>query len=177
GVACNGNDGTVDITVQGGTPNYSYNWSTSATTEDLSNAPAGTHTVSITDANGCQITETATIAATTPINVTIDTIYAEIMAIAGGVDITANGGSGTFQYVWNTGATTEDISGLVAGTYDVTITDASTGCQQVVTGIVVPYQLPDFVNTIPALDLFKLYPNPTEGRVFVNLVLAETTDV
>ncbi len=177
GVACNGNDGTVDITVQGGTPNYSYNWSTSATTEDLSNAPAGTHTVSITDANGCQITETATIAATTPINVTIDTIYAEIMAIAGGVDITATGGSGTFQYVWNTGATTEDISGLVAGTYDVTITDASTGCQQVVTGIVVPYQLPDFVNTIPALDLFKLYPNPTEGRVFVNLVLAETTDV
>jgi hypothetical protein len=181
-VACNGNDGSIDITVLGGSPNYTYNWSTSATTEDLTNAPAGTHTVSITDANGCETTATGTIAATTPIVITIDTIYAEILAIAGGVDITATGGTGNFQYTWNTGATTGaaaggNITGLVAGTYDVTVTDLTTGCQQVVTGIVVPYQLPDFVNTIPALDLFQLYPNPTSGRVFVNIVLTETTEV
>jgi hypothetical protein len=177
GIACNGNDGSIDITVLGGSPGYNFNWSTSATTEDLVNAPAGTHTVSITDANGCQTTATGTVVAATPIVITIDTIYAEIMAIAGGVDITATGGTGNFQYTWNTGATTSDITGLVAGTYDVTVTDLTTGCQQVVTGIVVPYQLPDFVNTIPSLDAFKLYPNPTRDRVFVNIVLAETTEV
>ncbi|MFT5645783.1 MAG: hypothetical protein ACI976_000457, partial [Aureispira sp.] len=176
-VACNGNDGSIDLTVSGGSPNYTYNWSTSATTEDLTNAPAGTHTVSITDANGCETTATGTIAAITPIVITIDTIYAEILAIAGGINITATGGTGNFQYTWNTGATTNNIAGLVAGTYEVTVTDLTTGCQQVVTGIVVPYQLPDFVNTIPALNAFQLYPNPTSGRVFVNIVLTETTEV
>jgi hypothetical protein len=177
GVACNGNDGTIDILVLGGSPNYTYNWSTSATTEDLTNAPAGTHTVSITDANGCQTTATGTVAATTPIVITVDTVYAEIMAIAGGIDITATGGTGNFQYVWNTGDTLSDISDLVAGTYEVTVTDLTTGCQQVLTGIVVPYQLPDFVNNIPSLDMFKLYPNPTAGRVFINMTLTETTEV
>jgi hypothetical protein len=176
-VACNGNDGTIDISVLGGSPGYTYNWSTSATTQDLTNAPAGTHTVSITDANGCQTTATGTVAATTPIVITVDTIYAEILAIAGGIEITATGGTGTLQYTWNTGATTDDLTGLVAGTYDVTVTDLATGCQQVLTGIVVPYQLPDFVNNIPSLDMFKLYPNPTAGRVFINMTLTETTEV
>jgi hypothetical protein len=181
-VACNGNDGSIDLTVSGGSPNYTYNWSTSATTEDLTNAPSGTHTVSITDANGCQTTATGTITATTPIVITVDTIYAEILAIAGGIDITATGGTGNFQYTWNTGATTGaavggDITGLVAGTYEVTVTDLTTGCQQVITGIVVPYQLPDFVNNIPSLDRFQLYPNPTGGRVFINMTLTETTEV
>jgi hypothetical protein len=176
-MTCNGNDGSINITTYGGSPIYTYNWSTAATTEDLTNAPAGTHTVSITDANGCETTATGTVTATTPIVITIDTIYAEIMAIMGGIDITATGGSGNFQYIWNTGYGFDDISGLVAGTYDVTVIDLTTGCQKVITGIVVPYQLPDFVNTISALDAFKLYPNPTEGRVFVNIVLAETTEV
>jgi len=175
-VACNGNDGTIDITVSGGTPSYTYNWSTSATTEDLTNALGGTHTVSITDANGCQITTTGTVGTTTPIVISVDSIHPEILALAGSIQVTATGGSGTLNYVWNTGATTSVITGLVAGTYDVTVTD-SIGCQQVLTGIVVPYQIPDFVNTISSLDAFKLYPNPTEGRVFVNIVLTKTTEV
>jgi parallel beta-helix repeat protein len=176
-MTCNGNDGSINITTYGGSPIYTYNWSTAATTEDLTNAPAGTHTVSITDANGCETTATGTVTATTPIVITIDTIYAEIMAIMGGIDITVTGGSGNFQYIWNTGYGFDDISGLVAGTYDVTVIDLTTGCQKVITGIVVPYQLPDFVNTISALDVFKLYPNPTTGRVFINMALRETTEV
>ncbi|BDS10033.1 T9SS-dependent choice-of-anchor J family protein [Aureispira anguillae] len=177
GIACNGNDGTVDIAVAGGTPNYTYNWSTSATTQDLTNAPAGTHTVTITDANGCTSTVGATVAGATPIVITVDTIHAEILAIAGGIEITATGGTGNFQYVWNTGATSDDITGLVAGSYDVTVTDITTGCQQVLTGIVVPYKLPDFVNNIPSLDAFKLFPNPTADKVWVNMTLKETTTV
>ncbi|BDS10034.1 right-handed parallel beta-helix repeat-containing protein [Aureispira anguillae] len=178
GIACDGNNGTIDITVAGGTPNYSYNWSPSAaTTQDLTNASAGTHTVTITDANGCTSTVGATVAGATPIVITVDTIHAEILAIAGGIEITATGGTGNFQYVWNTGATSDDITGLVAGSYDVTVTDITTGCQQVLTGIVVPYKLPDFVNNIPSLEAFKLYPNPTADKVWVNMTLKETTTV
>ncbi|MBI2966632.1 MAG: SprB repeat-containing protein [Bacteroidetes bacterium] len=49
------NDGSVDITVAGGTPSYTYFWSTGAVTEDLDSLPSGTYSVTITDANNCQL--------------------------------------------------------------------------------------------------------------------------
>ena len=67
--------------------------------------------------------------------------------------------------------------GLVAGTYDVTVTDIITGCQQVLTGIVVPYQLPNSIDQIEDLSNLEVYPNPTTGMVWVNLNLSKTTTV
>lgn len=50
-------DGSVDLTVLGGTPTYSYSWvgaTTTSTNEDLTNVLMGTYSVTITDVNGCQ---------------------------------------------------------------------------------------------------------------------------
>lgn len=176
---CDGTGGSVDITVSGGTAGYTYLWSTGATTEDLSNAPAGMQTVTITDANGCNTTASGTVTAATPIVITIDTIRPEILSTQGGIEITVTGGSDTsnLRYTWNTGATTADLLGLVAGTYDVTVTDIITGCQQVLTGIVVPYQLPNSIDQIEDLSNLEVYPNPTTGKVWVNLNLSKTTTV
>ncbi|MDZ4751582.1 MAG: choice-of-anchor L domain-containing protein [Flavobacteriales bacterium] len=52
-----GNDGSIDTDVQGGTPGYNYTWTGPATLSDTTaypdNLPAGTYTLTVTDANGC----------------------------------------------------------------------------------------------------------------------------
>lgn len=174
---CDSTGGSINITVSGGTPAYTYLWTTGATTQDLSNASAGTQTVTITDLNGCTTTATSTIPAGTPIVITIDTIFPEVLSTQGGIQITATGGSSpsNLRYVWNTGATTDDLTGLVAGSYTVTVTDITTGCQKVLTGIVVPYQLPNDIDQLSNLNKLELYPNPTTGMVWINLNLSKAT--
>ena len=62
-ITCNGlTDGTATVTVNGGTPNYSYLWNDGQTTATATNLSAGTYTVSITDDNNCGTTGSISIA-------------------------------------------------------------------------------------------------------------------
>ena len=55
GICCyGGNSGFIDITVTGGTGNYSYIWSNGEITEDLSDVGAGAYLVTVTDENDCE---------------------------------------------------------------------------------------------------------------------------
>ena len=59
---CNGaNDGSVDLTVTGGTSPYTFQWNDGSTNEDLANVVAGTYTVNVTDVNGCVASTSATV--------------------------------------------------------------------------------------------------------------------
>jgi subtilisin-like proprotein convertase family protein len=126
---CNGNaTGGVDITVSGGTPGYSYTWSNTATSQDISLVAAGTYTVTVQDNNACTVTASYTVTEPAAISVTHSSNNVSCFGLSdGSIDITTSGGTTPYDYLWNTSATTEDLGGLVANTYTVTVTDDN-GC-------------------------------------------------
>lgn len=130
-------DGAIDLTVSGGTGPYTFLWDNGKTTEDLTGLAPGTYKVTIKDANECEAIASATLNEIT-CNLSANAIVTAISAFGandGKIDVTVSGGTGPFTFLWSNGATTEDIAGLAAGTYSVTITDAK-GCTETVTGIV-----------------------------------------
>ncbi|SHH63274.1 T9SS type A sorting domain-containing protein [Flavobacterium defluvii] len=128
-VSCNGGaNGTATVTVIGGTPAYTYSWApfggTAATATGLS---AGTYTVTITDANNCQITQSYTILEPSVLSLTSTQTNVSCNAGANGTaTVTAAGGTAPYTYSWSPfGGTAATASGLTAGTYTVTVTDAN----------------------------------------------------
>jgi len=127
-VLCNGgNNASIDLTVQGGTVNYSFVWSNGSTTEDLSAIVVGNYDVTITDANGCISTSSATITEPTALQTSTALIIPQTCSYDGSIDVNVSGGVSGYIFNWSNGASTEDITGLLSGTYDLTITDAN-GC-------------------------------------------------
>ncbi len=128
-VSCNGgNDGTVDLTVTGGTAPYTYLWSNTATTQNLAGLEAGTYDVTVTDANGCTTTASAEVGQPEVLSASgVATNISCNGEIDGEVNLTVSGGTVPYTYVWSNTATTQNLAGLEAGTYSVTVTDAN-GC-------------------------------------------------
>ncbi|MFT7611852.1 MAG: subtilisin-like proprotein convertase family protein/uncharacterized protein affecting Mg2+ [Parvicellaceae bacterium] len=123
-----GTDASVDITISGGTSPYNFSWSHGPTTEDITGVSAGTYTVTITDASTCVFSQDVTVGEMPAISVSLDALLNEICGTGNGsISITATGGTGSYGYSWSNGPTTDDITGLSGGAYDVTVTDGN-GC-------------------------------------------------
>ncbi|MCB9360795.1 MAG: choice-of-anchor L domain-containing protein [Flavobacteriales bacterium] len=124
-----GTNGAIDITASGGTSPYTFLWSNGATTEDITSLSAGTYTINITDDNGCQFSQDITVGTLPAISISLANLSNEMCGTSNGeIAINVSGGSGSYGYGWSNGMTTEDITGLIGGTYVVTVTDAN-GCQ------------------------------------------------
>ncbi|MBI2968101.1 MAG: T9SS type A sorting domain-containing protein [Bacteroidetes bacterium] len=138
-VTCNGGtDGAAYITVNGGTPGYTYLWSCGCPTEDVENRNAAVYSVTITDGNGCTLADSTTITEPFVISVLIDSVENVICNgdNTGFILITPGGGIGNFSFSWSNLDSVEDVSGLSADAYSVTITD-SAGCTAVSTPVFV----------------------------------------
>ncbi|TDO73284.1 putative secreted protein (Por secretion system target) [Flavobacterium chryseum] len=139
-VSCfGGSNGTATITASGGTPGYTYLWSNGATTASATGLIAGTYSVTITDAHSCTRTVN-NITVGGPAAILNGTPSTTAVSCFGGSNgtatITASGGTSGYTYLWSNGATTASATGLIAGTYSVTITDANS-CTRTVNNIIV----------------------------------------
>jgi hypothetical protein len=126
-----GNDGSASVGVKGGTMPYIYTWSPSgATTSSVNNLNAGSYTVTVSDANGCSANSTSTVSISQPAKALADSAKDTAAACNksnGYVIVYPYGGTSSYTYNWNNGSTTNYISGVAAGSYTCTITDAN-GC-------------------------------------------------
>ncbi len=124
--SCNGDSsGAIQITPAGGTGPYTYVWSHGPTSEDVSNLPADTYTVTVTDQNGCDETESYVITEPAPIAIggAIDTEVDCNAGNNGAISVNPSGGTGPYTVLWSTGSSATALNGLSGGTYSVTVTD------------------------------------------------------
>ncbi|WP_258540802.1 T9SS type B sorting domain-containing protein [Parvicella tangerina] len=126
-VSCNGNcDGSITA-VGAGTSGYNYNWGAAGTGATLTNLCPGPYNVTVTDINGCQVTGAGTINEPPVLAITATATDVSCSGLTDGT-VTANnatGGTAPYTYSWNGGlGAGQNHTGVAAGTYIVTVTDA-----------------------------------------------------
>jgi gliding motility-associated-like protein len=129
-VSCfGGSDGAVSSVVTGGTAPYTYNWNIAAAgTDSLSQLSAASVILQLSDTNGCEVADTIAIVEPSPLAVNFTVLDAACFGgDSGRITATATGGVGGYQYSWSNGQQTNIASGLQAGSYTLSLTDAN-GC-------------------------------------------------
>lgn len=164
-VSCNGgNDGAVQGLVAGGSAPYTYLWSNNSASPSISGLFSGVYSLTVTDANGCTFSDSTLISEPAVLGLQF-TATADSGSADGTISVLPGGGTTPYSYFWENGDTTASVSGLGAGTYTVTVTDAS-GCSEIDSA-----EVPLFVGTesrISDVDSpVSVFPNPSEGSFFI----------
>ncbi len=121
-------NGQATITPSGGTPPYSYQWSSGQTTQTAIALIPGTYFVTISDRYGYDIVDTIAVQGPLPIQLNIQVGAESCDGTAdGAIDLHTSGGTPGYNFLWSTGDMVEDLNSLTAGTYSVIVTDA-VGC-------------------------------------------------
>jgi len=157
-----GNDTSIcqgsSLTLDAGNPGYNYQWSTGATTQQITVSSAGTYSVTVTyPSSACSGSDEITIQVipTPTVDLGNDT------SICQGSSLTLDAGNPGYDYQWSTGATTQQITVSSAGTYSVTVTTPSSNCSSIDNITIQILPLPDAQITSTNLSFCNNEANPT----------------
>ena len=137
--ACTSNNGTATATPNGGSPPYTYLWSTAPpqNTQTATGLAPGNYSVTVTDATGCSGTATVTVTSSSGLTATSSSTQTSCTSNSGTATANPIGGTAPFTYVWSTAPAqnTQTATGLGTGTYTVIVTDVN-GCSATITATV-----------------------------------------
>jgi len=168
-VLCNGgSNGGISSVVNGGTSPYTYLWSNLQNTPNITGLSAGTYTLNVTDNNGC--TGSATVTITQPNALSVNANVTANVACNGGGNASASsvvsGGTLSYTYSWSDANTQTTIAatGLSAGIYTVTVTDACGSSATASATITQPAILAIVKGSVPASSVSNC-----DGSAWVNV--------
>lgn len=128
---CGASNGFIDMSVYSGTMPFAYTWSNGTTTQDNYALGRGNYIVTVTDANGCMNTASASVGEVNGPNVVLTGMNVLCHGTStGSIESVVSGGTTPYRFFWSQGATSEDLSNLMPGLYRVTVVDAN-GCGDV----------------------------------------------
>jgi hypothetical protein len=134
---CGNANGTATVNPSGGNSPYTFLWSDGQTAQTATGLSAVTYTVTVTDSHGCTFVTSETVSDTPGPVLALDSIHDEncFGDANGDIFISFTGGTGTMDYLWSNGATTEDLQDVAVGAYTVMITDDN-NCTATLSGII-----------------------------------------
>ena len=131
-ISCfNFSDGAIDLTMNGGVAPYLYAWNNGMGIEDLDNLSEGTYSVNALDQNNCSATTTITLVEPPPFVLSYSLSDYNGYNVScnsstdGWMDINVDGGLPPYSFLWNNGATSEDLNLIPSSNYVVNIQDAN----------------------------------------------------
>lgn len=127
-VSCAGTStGSIDLDITGGAAPFDFNWSNGASSQNISNLPADTYSVTVTDFNNCTAVLTTDILEPESLLLSIDGTNSNCGMANGSAVALVDGGQMPYVYSWSNGITMSSIGNLTAGSYFLTVMDGN-GC-------------------------------------------------
>ena len=126
---CGGSNGIAIASVNNGTGPFNYIWpNTTGPSNITGGLPIGIHTLLVIDGNTCLLEKDFIINEQNgPIIITDSTLIGTCNGDLSAIYLSTIGGQGPFTYLWSSGETTEDLSGVLPGEYEIEIEGAN-GC-------------------------------------------------
>jgi hypothetical protein len=164
-VACSGDqNGSVNITAEGGTAPYTYTLDgESNETGDFGDLAPNNYSYTVVDANGCEATGSVMVNDASPIVITVDGSGGDGGSDEGFINVTVEGGTGDYDYLWTdedgNEYVTEDLSGLSDGNYTLCVTDGN-DCEACISE---PIEITIGISELNAHFSLTANPNPSNG--------------
>ena len=166
-LTCNAsNDGSATVSISGGTGAYTYAWvgpsSFTATTKNITSLVAGTYTLTATDANSC--TSNLPVTITQPAAISVAATLTNVNCFGqstGAATIVVTGGTAGYTYAWTDGPALSSRTGLAAGNYSLTVTDANS-CKKVTS---IPITQPTAAISVSATQVDVLCSEIASGSI------------